>query len=171
MLCGRGKFIANVCAMFVCTSLPLMIFSQSPTAPFLPTFLFRNRAKGNDFFKEIRLKIPFPLSLSLGSVKARGRRNKSAKPWLKSMPRGRLARIERGEADGSEREEKGRKETGWRENVRGVGKTARVGKGRKGKEIREDGGRCGRGEEGDEREKDGDSAFGSSWILEGGPPR
>lgn len=36
---------------------------------------------------------------SLGSVKARGR-NKSAKPRLKSMPRGRLARMERKEKEG-----------------------------------------------------------------------
>lgn len=97
------KFIAGVRTTFV---LPPYDFPD-PTSP----FLYRNRAKGNDFFREIRRHG------SLGSVKARGR-NKSAKPRLKSMPRGRLARIERGEAEreiaagGRERRVEGRKRRG-----------------------------------------------------------
>lgn len=89
----------------------LMIFSQSPTLRFFP--YVRNRAKGNNFFREIRLKYHTRFSLCLSDrLRHTGRRNKSAKPWLKSMPRGRLARIERGEVDGlpSERKrEEGRK--------------------------------------------------------------
>lgn len=70
-----------------------------------------------------------------GSVKARGR-NKSAKPRLKSMPCGRLARIERGEAERLPprgwKEEGGRKEGGRKEATREVRGRADEGTGRVG---------------------------------------
>lgn len=108
----RVIFNANQHVTFV-----ILIFSQSPTSRFFP--YVRNRAKGNNFFREIRLKYYTRFFLYLSDrLRHTGRRIKSAKPWLKSMPRGRLARIKRGEVDGLPSE---RKREEGRKLVRGEG--------------------------------------------------
>lgn len=84
---------------------------------------------------------------SLGSVKARGR-NKSAKPRLKSMPRGRSARTEREkkerERERKERSTSEREERGKEGSERGTEGGKGAENERAGGRIRVGGGRCGR---------------------------